>query len=178
MRNIKTGIFFFVLILLALIAFYLQLSYGNKDDLGIFIVTALTAIGTCGVTVLNVFPYEHKEKVKAVIYFFKNEIRLTIENKTNRVVYLGTDKYSVSEYPEVYAKWWPSDKNYNPDDKHDLAAKPGDNLAIPPRGRIYYTIDQSIFKGNVLSKLKFEILTSSGNRHVVRNDLGKNVQKR
>ena len=173
MRNTTLFITFFVLIFLTLIAASLQWYYGNNDNWGMFVVTALTAIGTCGVTILNVFPYEKKDKLEAVIYFWKNGIRLTITNKTNHTIYLGTDRYAVPQHFQDYARWWPTDKKCNPDDGGRLWAKPGDNLAVPPRSSICSPINPKVFGKNELSKLKIQVLTSSGYRFDVKNNLTK-----
>jgi len=170
MRNITFFVIFSILIALAIAAMGFQLCYGNKDNLGIFLVTALTAIGTCGVTILSIFPYEHKDKLESVVYFWKNSIRLKITNKTNHITYLGTDKYATSKYYDAYARWWSTEK-CNPDDGNDLLANPGDNLAIPPKSSIYYLISPKIFGRNKLSKLKIQVLTSSGYRFDVKNNL-------
>jgi len=172
--------FFVLLIALIVIAAVFQLCYGNKDNFGIFLVTALTAIGTCGVTILNVFPYEHKDKLEAKIYYYKKGIRLAIDNKSNHPVYLGTDDYSTSDYHELLFRWWPTDKDYDfehPDNGRDYFAQPGANLVIPPRSSIWFPITPKPFGKNNLSNLKIRIFTSSGYKFDVQNNLTKKLHK-
>jgi len=169
-RNKALYIFFIVLIALVAIAAYFHFHYANKDSIGIFIVTALAAIGTCGVTILTVFPYEPRDNLDAEVSFRKNkQIWLTIENKTNHTIYLGSDNYSISDYGEDYAVWWVGEKKEN-NLKH-LFVSQGDNLAITPKGKIYYIIDRKVFSKNPLDKIQIQIRTSSVYRFNVKNKL-------
>jgi len=168
---------FSILIILVIIATVFHIQYATRDTFGIFIVTALAAMGTCGVTILNVFPYEHKDKLEPVIYFRKKDIYLKITNKTNHRIYIGYDKYPYSKYADNYGVWWPTNTECTSDNATPLYAKPGDNLTISPKGSIYYQIDPQIFGRNDLSKLKIQIFTTSGDRFDVKNELIKETKK-
>lgn len=138
-----------------------------------FIVTVLTAIGTCGVTILNIFPFRHRDKIEAEVIFKKKMILIIIKNKTNHTIYMGADKHAFCKYPENYGLWWPNEKQFliplnNP--RH-LLTNPGDNLAVPPRSTIFYVINPRIFGKNPLDKLKIQVMTSSGYKFDVKNKL-------
>lgn len=170
--NVRNFAFYLFLILIILAIRYAWINLGPEQDLGMFIVMSLTALGTCCVTILNVFPYCHKDRLKAELYYRKDGlIMLKIKNKTNHIVYIGNDKHSMSEFHEDYAIWWP-DKNMNDfDDACLLYTNPGDNLAIPPKMTIYYPINEEEFAGVDVSKINMLIRTSNGDRCWVKNNL-------
>ena len=171
MRNRALFIFFTVLIVLTAIAVSFHLEYGNKENMGLFLVTALTAIGTCGVTILNVFPYKHKDKLEAVLYRTKKEIRLDITNKGNHRIYLGSDEYPISECGDSYAVCWPANEKRTSENTRAFFAYPGDNLTIPARSTIWFPINPKVFGRYKPNKLKIQVLTSSGYRFDVINKL-------
>ncbi|MBP9999495.1 MAG: hypothetical protein KBT14_02230 [Proteobacteria bacterium] len=162
--------FFVLLILIAIV--YAWSNLGPDQDIGMFIIMALTALGTCGVTILNVFPYHHTDKLASELYYRKDgQIMLRIKNETNHTVFIGSDKHSMSCFREDYAIWWPSQQMNSFDDAYMLYTNPGDNLAIPPKMVIYYPIDEQEFMGYELSKIKMLVRTSEGSRCWVKNNL-------
>ena len=67
MRNLTAGIVFCVLLLCVIIAGILHVRYGDMGELGMFVVTAMTALGTCGVIILSLFPYVPRDKLEATL---------------------------------------------------------------------------------------------------------------
>ena len=63
MRNVTAISILGILGLVVVIATALQLKYAPIENLGIFIVTAMAALGTCGVTIFSVFPYLPKDRL-------------------------------------------------------------------------------------------------------------------
>ena len=170
MRNFT---FYLFLILILLAIGYAWKNLGPEQDFGMFLITSLTALGTCCVTVLNIFPYYHKDRLDAELYYGKNkQITLKIKNKTNHTVYIGSDNHSMSFFSEDYAIWWPNKDMDDFEDAHMLYTNPGDNLAIPPNLVIYYPIDKKEFKGVDVTKIKMLVHTSKGDRYWVKNKLG------
>lgn len=163
MRNITAIIIFTFLLCIVMVATYCQIKFGQSGDVGLFIVTALTALGTCGVTILSLFPYIPKDRLSPDLYMRKDGVvMLRIFNKTNHTVYIGSDKHDTACCSEDYAFWYPEDAEINFDNAKILYTKPGDNLAIPPHLSIYYPIDRRIFGGHNLTKIRMQIRTSSG----------------
>lgn len=174
----KNFAFYLFLILICIAIGYAWKNLGPEQDVGMFIIMSLTALGTCCVTILNVFPYHHKDRLEAELYYGKNkQIILRIKNKTNHTVYIGSDKHSMSDFNEDYAVWWPNKNMDDFEDSHMLYTNPGDNLAIPPKLSIYYPINKKEFMGCDLAKIKMLIHTSEGYRCLVKNNLDKKSKK-
>lgn len=171
MKNLT--FYLFLALILAAIG-YAWTNLGQEQDLGVFIIMSLTALGTCCVSVLSVFPYRHKDKLEAELYYGKNrQITLKIKNKTNHTVYIGSDKHSMSGFNEDYAIWWPNKNMDDFENAHMLYTNPGDNLAIPPKLVIYYPINKKEFKGVNVKEIKMLVHTSEGDRCWVTNNLDK-----
>lgn len=171
MRNITAIIIFSFLLCIVAVATYCHIRFGHIDTIGMFIVTALTALGTCGVTVLNVFPYKHKDKLEAVLCKRKGKLYIMIYSKCNHTVYLGSDKYHTAEYFDAYALWWPQSKQCTEFNSRALFVNPGDNMAVPPRGTIGYPVNQKVFGKHDLNKIRIQVMTSNGYRIEVKNAL-------
>lgn len=166
------GLKIFLTILLLFIAISLAV-YPYDTKLANFIVTTLTAIGTCGVTILTVFPFTPADKLRSEIYRRTPDgtIIIKITNLTKHTIYLGSDRHSTLPCPEDYAMWWPSDGICAPDNANSIYAEPFDNLAVPPQSSIFYSIDERIFNDCDIKKIKIQIRTSSGARFDVTNKL-------
>lgn len=171
MRNIKTFLIFGILIIIVALAMWFQWHYGEPADTGMFVVTAMTALGTCGVTLLTVFPYVPRDKLRAYLCKRKKTMYIMIYNRGNHTVYLGTDRYHTAEEFDPYALWWPNKNNCTEFNSRQLYAHPGDNMAVPPRGTIGFPVSQKTFGKNDLNKIKIQVLTSSGYRIEVKNML-------
>lgn len=176
MRNIQAIVIFGVLLAIVLIAFCLQVQFGNNNSLGMFIVTAMAAIGTCGVTILNVFPYVPKDKLEAILCKRKGKLCIMIYSKSNHMIYLGSDKYHTAEYVDSYALWWPEGVECTEFNSNHIYVNPGDNLALQPHGTIGYPINPKVFGKHDINKVKIQITTSNGYRIDVQNRLNKNAQ--
>lgn len=172
MRNITAIIVFICLIFVVAVAAYCHIRFGHTDTIGMFIVTAMAALGTCGVTILNVFPYRHKDKLEAVLCKRKKKLYIMIYSKCNHTVYLGSDKYHTAEYFDAYALWWPKSKEYTEFNSRALYVNPGDNMAVPPRSTIGYPVNAKIFGKHDINKITIQIMTSNGYRITVKNILG------
>lgn len=171
MRNITAIIIFTFLLCVVMVATYCQIKFGQSGDVGLFIVTALTALGTCGVTILSVFPFSHKDRLDVILCKRKRRLYIMIYSKCNHTVYLGYDKYHTAEYVDAYALWWPTNKNCSEFNSRHLYAQPGDNMALQPRGTIGYPINPKVFGKHDINKIKIQITTSNGYRIDVQNRL-------
>lgn len=171
MRNITAIIIFSFLLCVAAAAAYFHIHFGHLDTIGMFIVTALAALGTCGVTILSVFPYTPRDKLEAVLCKRKGKLYIMIYSKCNHTVYLGSDKYHTAEYVDAYALWWPAESDKTEFESNHLYVNPGDNMAVPPRGTIGYPVNQKVFGKHDLNKITIQIMTSSGYRIPVKNQL-------
>lgn len=171
MRNITAIILFVTLICVVAVAAYFHIRFGQMDSIGMFIVTAMAALGTCGVTILNVFPYRHKDKLEAVLCKRKKKLYIMIYSKCNHTVYLGSDKYHTAEYFDAYALWWPPNKACTEFNSRQLYVNPGDNMAVPPRSTIGYPVNAKIFGKHDINKITIQIMTSNGYRIPVRSIL-------
>lgn len=171
MRNITAIIIFSFLICVAIVAAYFHIHYGHIDTIGMFVVTALTALGTCGVTILSVFPYTPKDKLDAILCKRKGKLYIMIYSKCNHTVYLGSDKYHTAEYVDAYALWWPAESDKTEFESNHLYVNPGDNMAVPPRGTIGYPVDKKVFGKHDLNKIRIQVMTSNGYRVSVKNML-------
>ena len=176
MRNLTASIIFAILAIIVVIALGFHLYYGDKANLGIFIVTSMAALGTCGVTILNLFPYVPKDKLEAVLCWRKKTLLIMVTSKSNHTIYLGMDKYHTAEYEDSYALWWPNDKNCTEFNSRPIFTTPGDNVAVPPRVTVGYPINPKIFGKNDLNKIKIVVCTSSGYRIGIKKQLDKKVQ--
>lgn len=173
MRNLTASIIFIFLIIIVGIALFFQIMYSDRSTLGMFIVTAMAALGTCGVTILNIFPYIPKDKLTAVLCYRNKKLWILVTNHTNHTVYLGMDKYPIAEYPDAFALWWKTNKNCNELNSNPILTNPGDNVAIPPKVTVGYPINHKIFRKNDLNKIKIVVCTSSGYRINVEKRLNK-----
>lgn len=171
MRNITAISFFTYLIILVVIATYFQFVYADDTEWGIFIVTAMAALGTCGVTVFSVFPYIPRDRLEATLCCRRKTMYIMICNKSNHTVYLGTDKYHTTEEFDPYALWWPTKNNCTEKNSRQIFAHPGDNMAVPPHATIGFPVNPKIFGKHNLDKIKIQVLTSSGFRIDVKNTI-------
>lgn len=171
MRNITAIAIFVILVCLVGFATYCHLRFGQIDTIGVFIVTALAALGTCGVTILSVFPYQHKDKLDAVLCKRKKTMYIMIYSKCNHTVYLGSDKYHTAKYFDAYALWWPKKQKQTELNSRQLYVRPGDNMAVPPRSTIGYVINPKVFGKRNLDDVVIQVMTSNGYRIPVRNIL-------
>lgn len=172
MRNVAAAIMFFILFIIVVVTIYYQVAFGQKDIIGMFIVTAMTALGTCGVTILSLFPYVPKDVLEPEIYVREDGlIMLRIRNKTGHTTYIGSDKHDTSIFREDFAFWYPDDVEITFDNAHTIYTNPGDNLAVPPYLSIYYPIDKKIFGKCDITKIKMQIRTSSGYIFDVKNNV-------
>lgn len=173
MRNIKAILIFFVLMVFIALAAWFHWHYGEPASTGMFIVTAMTALGTCGVTILTVFPYVPRDRLEAALCLRKNKMHLKIYNKGNHTVYLGSDKYHTAEYSDCYALWWSDKNNCTEKNSKPIYCLPGDNMAVPPHTTIGYPISPKVFGKKDLNKIKIEVLTSSGFRIEAKIEIAK-----
>ncbi len=171
MRNIKAILIFFVLTACVALATWFQWQYGDHTNLGMFIVTAMTALGTCGVTIFSVFPYVPRDRLYAELRLRKNKMHIMIRNKGNHTVYLGSDKYHTAEGWDCYALWWNDKNNCTEQNSKPIYCRPGDNLAVPSRATIGYPINPKVFGKKDLNRVYIQVLTSSGYRIEVKNRL-------
>jgi hypothetical protein len=170
MRNLAAVILFFVLLIIVGIATYYHIAFGNEDMTGMFMVTAMTALGTCGVTVLSLFPYVPKDVLEPELYMREDgQIMLRIHNKTSHTTYIGSDRHDTSIFREDFAFWYPGDVEITFDNAHTIYTNPGDNLAVPPYLSIYYPINKKIFGKCDVTKIKMQVRTSSGYIFDVKN---------
>lgn len=170
-RNINAILIFVALIAIVALATWFQWRYGDQNNLGMFIVTAMTALGTCGVTILTIFPYVPRDKLNAYLCKRKKTMYIMIYNRGNHTVYLGTDKYHTAEEFDPYALWWSTKYNCTETNSRQLYAQPGDNMAVPPRGTIGFPVNPKVFGKKDLNKIYIQVLTSSGYRIEVKNML-------
>lgn len=171
MRNLSAIIIFGVLLIIVAVATVFQIKLGDSANLGMFIVTAMAALGTCGVTILSVFPFCHKDRLEAILCKRRGKLFIMIYSKSNHMIYHGADKYHTAEYVDAYALWWPTDKNCNEFNSRHLYAKPGDIMVVQPRGTIGYPVNPKVFGKHDINKIKIQITTSNGYRIDVQNKL-------
>lgn len=171
MRNITAISIFIGLATIVAIASICQFLYADNSEIGMFIVTAMAALGTCGVTIFSVFPYVPKDRLEATLCKRGKGTWIMIHNKGNHTVYLGSDKYHTAEYWDAYALWWPNSHNCTEKNSRHLYVKPGDNMAIPPKATIGYKISLKTFGNHNINNIFIQIMTSSGYRIKVINRL-------
>lgn len=171
MRNITAILIFVGLGAVVAIATVFQCLYAKNSELGIFIVTAMAALGTCGVTIFSVFPFVPADHLEATLCKRGKGTWIMIHNKGNHTVYLGSDKYHTAEYWDAYALWWSDNTNCTEKNSKHLYVKPGDNMAIPPKATIGYQLSKKTFGKHDINKVFIQIMTRSGYRINVKNDL-------
>ena len=86
MRNLSAIIIFGVLLLIVAVATVFQIKLGDSANLGMFIVTAMAALGTCGVTILSVFPFCHKDRLEAILCKRRGKLFIMIYSKSNHMI--------------------------------------------------------------------------------------------
>lgn len=171
MRNLSAILIFMGLAAVVAIAAVRQYLYAEVPEWGMFIVTAMAALGTCGVTIFSVFPYVPADRLEAKLCKRSKGIWIMIYNKGNHTVYLGVDKYHTAEYWDAYAVWWPDNTNCTEKNSKHPYVKPGDNVAISPKATIGYKLPKSPFGQHDINKVFIQVMTSSRYRIDVQKDL-------
>lgn len=145
-RNLELKICALILILVILTALFMY-RYESCSKLAEFIILTMTAIGTCGVTILTIYPYEHRDILSCELYRNKhnNCIFLKVSNKTNHTIYLGSDGNSQNQHPDNFLLIWPdSDPKENPDNAVPIWSQNGDNLIVPPHDTIFFPMNEHL----------------------------------
>lgn len=162
-----------VLLLVQAVLFAAWLRMHQHPEASKFILSALTAFGTCGVVFLTVMPYKPQDKLSAILYNEPgdpNFFRIKITNKTNHTICLGLRK-DYTPYPDNIFLWWPTgvDKIY--EKAVSLWSVEGDILSIPPKCSAFYHVDKRIFAKENIKNIRMQVQTNTGYKCDVVNRL-------
>lgn len=158
-----------ILILGVFFAAHLYFKYGLLE-IAKFIVDALTAIGTCGVVILSLFPYKHQDKLSAILYrrLSDGQIMLKVINKTDHSVRLGASNLPMPHDDNFILLWLPSDPK-----TLDYAIPvwtQGGGLVIPPNDCVFYLLNDKQFEGILIKDVRMQIRTNTGYKCDVINE--------
>jgi len=171
-KNKMLYIFMGLLVIGILGALMLMVRKNNFHDLPLFIVSALTAFGTCGVMILSIFPYRHSDKLSARLYKRPSDgaIMLKVTNKTGRCVRLGASNLD-SPHADNYAVWWEPGVEQTLENAHNICSMDGDVLVIPPYDSYFHQIDIGVFNGYPTNQIRLKVRTNTGYRCLAKNEL-------
>ncbi|MBR4625864.1 MAG: hypothetical protein IKO56_10065 [Alphaproteobacteria bacterium] len=170
-RNGVLIMYLLLLVLLILIAAWLKMH--QHPEAAKFILSALTALGTCGVVFLTVWPYKPQDKLSAVLYNEPDDplfYRIKVTNQTDHTICLGLRK-DYTPYPDNIFLWWPTgvDKIY--EKAVSLWSVEGDILSIPPKCSAFYHVDKRIFAKENIKNIRMQVQTNTGYKCDVVNRL-------
>ena len=170
-RNGWLIIYLFVLVLGVITAACFK--WCNHPEIAKFILSAMTALGTCGVVCLTICPYKPQDKLSAILYNEPgdpNFFRIKITNKTNHTICLGLRK-EYSPYPDNIFIWWPKGVEKTYEKGVSLWSGEGDILSIPPQSSAFYPIDKRIFANEEQQNIRLQVQTNTGYKCDVVNRL-------
>lgn len=162
-----------VLLLVQAVLFAAWLRMHQHPEASKFILSALTAFGTCGVVFLTVMPYKPQDKLSAILYNEPgdpNFFRIKITNKTNHTICLGLRK-EYSPYPDNIFIWWPKGVEKTYEKGVSLWSREGDILSIPPQCSAFYPIEKRIFADEEQQNIRLQVQTNTGYKCDVVNRL-------
>ncbi len=169
-RNGMLFMYLLLLLLLVLVATWLNMNC-HKDAAN-FILSALTAVGTCGVVCFNVFPYKPQDKLSASLYYEPDDnpdvYKIKVINKSDHTISLGLRK-DYAPYPDNVFLWWPNGVEKTYEKARTIWSREGDVLSIPPKSSTFYFIDKGAFAGVVVGKITMQVQTNTGYKCDVEN---------
>lgn len=161
-----------LLVLLVLIAAGLKMH--QHPEAAKFILSALTALGTCGVVCLTVCPYKPQDKLSAVLYYEPeyepNVYKVKITNKTNHTICLGLRKNETPYRDNVFL-WWPDGVAKIYERAVPIWSRKGDVLSIPPNSCSFYRLDKRMFINENSKNIRMQVQTNTGYKCDVVNRL-------
>ncbi len=156
------------LILGILVAVHMYVTSGLQNAAQ-FILSALTAIGTCGVMILSIFPYKYSDKLSAILYrrFPDDKIMLKIKNETGHSVRLGASNMPIPHEDNFILFWRPGDEKIL---ENAVPIWMQGGLIIPPYDCVFFMLDELQFDGVPIKNLRMQIRTNTGYRCDVANN--------
>lgn len=158
-----------ILILGVFFAAHLYFKYGLLE-IAKFIVDALTAIGTCGVVILSLFPYKHQDKLSAILYrrLSDGQIMLKVINKTDHSVRLGASNLPFLHY-DNFMLWWRPEEEQSLENAIPIW-RGGVGLVIPPHDCVFFCLYPEEFEGVSIKDVRMQIRTNTGYKCDVINE--------
>lgn len=171
-RNGVLIMYLLLLVLLILIAAWLKIH--QHPEAAKFILSALTALGTCGVVCLTVWPYKPQDKLSAVLYYEPednpNIYKIKVINETNHTVCLGLRK-DYTPYPDNLFLWWPKGVEQTYENARTIWYGPEFVFSIPPKSEAFYFIDKNKFANIDVKNIRMQVQTNTGYKCDVVNRL-------
>lgn len=171
MKQNKIFYMFMQILIIGILVSAILLCKEDKPNWSMFIVSALTAVGTCGVTILSIFPYKHQDKLSARLYRrpADKKIMLQVINKTDHTVRLGASNLPLP-HPDNFILCW------KPGEEPDLEnACPiwseGVGLEIPPYDCVFFDFLPEFFDGIPAKDIIMQVRTNTGYKCIVKNAL-------
>lgn len=171
-RNGWLIIYLFMLVLCVIAAACFK--WYNHPEIAKFILSAMTALGTCGVVCLTICPYKPQDKLSAVLYYEPednpNIYKIKVMNETNHTVCLGLRK-DYAPYPDNLFLWWPDGVEKIYERAVPIWSKKGDVLSVPPKSCTFYRLDKRIFENQNIKNIRLQVQTNTGYKCDVVNRL-------
>lgn len=171
-RNGRLIIYLFMLVLCVIAAACFK--WYNHPEIAKFILSAMTALGTCGVVCLTICPYKPQDKLSAVLYYEPednpNIYKIKVMNETNHTVCLGLRK-DYAPYPDNLFLWWPKGVEQTYEKARTIWYGPEFVLSIPPKSEAFYFIDKDRFANIDIKNIRMQVQTNTGYKCDVVNKL-------
>lgn len=143
----------------------------EEQNWPLFIVYSLTALGTCGVTILSVFPYKHKDKLSARLYRRTSDghVMLKVINKTDHTIRLGASNLPLP-HDDNFLLWWKPGDELCLENAHPMWSN-GIGLEIPPYDCVFFESLPDEFDGVPAKNVIMQVRTNTGYKCDVKNEL-------
>lgn len=169
----QNKMFFLFMILLSVgVLLSARLLYNNTESIWPgFIVSALTAFGTCGVTILSVFPYKHKDKLSAKLYKRTSDgrVMLKVINKTDHTIRLGASNLPLP-HNDNFLLWWKPGEELSLENARPIWSN-GVGLEIPPYDCVFFDFLPDELDGISTKDIIMQVRTNTGYKCNVKNEL-------
>lgn len=171
MKQNKMFYLFMVLLIIGILFSAILLCRDDESKWPVFIVSALAALGTCGVTILSIFPYKYQDKLNAVLYRRESDgqIMLKVINKTDHTVRLGASNLPLP-HPDNFILWWKPGEELSLENARTEWID-GNALEIPPYDCAFFLLEANMFKGVSVKNVIMQIRTNTGYKCMVENKL-------
>ncbi len=171
MKQNKMFFLFMELLVIGILSSAILLCRDAESRWPVFIVSALAALGTCGVTILSIFPYKHKDKLNAILYRrgFDNQIMLKVINKTDHPVRLGASNLPLP-HEDNFILWWKLGEVQSLENARPIM-RSGVGLVIPPYDCVFFLILPEELEGESPKNIIMQVRTNTGYKCDVKNEL-------
>ncbi len=153
-----------------LLAALIEVDFNCLQNMPMFIVSSLTAVGTCGVTILSVFPYKHSDKLRVVLYNreYDGQLMLKVINKTEHHIRLGYSNLPMSHSDNV-ALWWKKEEKQTLENARSIIFDANSILVLPPKSCLFFELNMEIFSGYPIKDIVMQVCTNTGYKCNVEN---------